>query len=192
METREAIYARRSVRLYQDKPVSDEDLKEILEAGMWAPSGVNLQPWYFVVIRSREEMERLYAIMGQISEAILPNLKTRFAKHPEVVKETTQFVRNLGGAPVCILAFQLRSEYDKKADTITQSVAAAIENILLAATDKGIGSCWLTAPLEAEMGENLRETFAPEKGPLMAMITLGYAAYEPKTPLRKKGRYIIV
>ena len=54
MNTYEAVFNRRSIRSYLDKTVNPEDLKEILEAGMWAPSGVNLQPWYFVAVQSKE------------------------------------------------------------------------------------------------------------------------------------------
>ena len=77
-------------------------------------------------------------------------------------------------------------------ETIVQSVAAAIENILLAATDRGLGSCWLTAPVETGMSEELRDTFAPDKGKLLAIVTLGYSDQTPKTPARKAGRYTII
>lgn len=192
METRETILSRRSIRAYQDKPVSQKDLQEILEAGLYAPSAVNFQPWYFVAVQSGAQMERLTHVMGRVSSQIEPDLKTRFAKHPAIVAETTQFIRQLGGAPVCILAFQLKPDYPKTAQTIAQSVGAAIENMLLAATDKGLGSCWLTAPVETGMGSELRDLFAPGKGDLLAILTLGYPAQEPKTPPRKDGRYIIV
>ena len=56
MNTYETILNRRSIRAYLDKPVAAEDLKEILEAGTWAPSGVNLQPWYLVAIQSKEKL----------------------------------------------------------------------------------------------------------------------------------------
>ena len=59
METRENILSRRSIRNYLPTPVSKEDLQEILEAGTWAPSAVNLQPWYFVAIQSKEELANL-------------------------------------------------------------------------------------------------------------------------------------
>lgn len=191
METKEAILKRRSIRLYQDRAISEEDLKEILDAGTYAPSAVNLQPWYFVAIQDKGEMEKLYQIMGDVSTKIEPELRERFARNPEVVSETTGFISKLGGAPVCILAFQLKPDYGKRPETIIQSVAAAVENMLLAATDKGIGSCWLTAPLEVDASEILRETFAPECGNLLAVITLGYPAQNPKTPMRKSGRYVI-
>ena len=53
---------------------------------------------------------------------------------------------------------------------------------MLAAVEKGLGGCWLTAPLEAAVGDELRELFAPGKGPLVAMLTIGYPAQNPKAP----------
>lgn len=192
MELSQAILSRRSIRSYESTPVSDEVLEELLEAGIWAPSAVNLQPWYFVAIRSREQLQKLTEIMGVVSQRIEPNLKERFAKHPAVVEETTRFVRQMGGAPVCVLAFQYKPNYDKTDSSIVQSVAAAIENIMLTAVEKGLGGCWLTAPLEAAVGSELRDMFAPGKGPLVAMLTIGYPAQDPKAPARKNGRYIII
>ena len=151
MNTYETILNRRSIRAYLDKPVAAEDLKEILEAGTWAPSGVNLQPWYLVAIQSKEKLALLGDVMERVSAKIEPSLKARFANAPAVVDETTQFIKKLGGAPVYILAFHLKPDYDNKADMINLSIGAALENILLAAREKGLGTCWLTAPVEAEM-----------------------------------------
>lgn len=192
MEVREAILNRRSIRQYQDREIPQTILEEILEAGAYAPSAVDLQPWYFVVIRSRENMLRLAEVMGRVSRQIRPALQERFVRHPEVVEETTRFLRQLGGAPVCILAFVLRPDYTKTESTIIQSVSAALENILLAAADKGLGGCWLTAPLEAGLGDELRDVFAPGKGGFVAMLTLGYPARLPKAPARKEGRYVMI
>lgn len=192
MELSQAISSRRSIRSYEGTPVSDEVLEELLEAGTWAPSAVNLQPWYFVAIKSKEQMQKLAGIMGTVSERIEPNLKERFLKHPAVVEETTRFIRQMGGAPVCILVFQYKPNYNKTDSSIVQSVAAAIENILLTAVEKGLGGCWLTAPVEAAVGDELRDLFAPGKGSLVAMLTIGYPAQSPKAPARKGGRYIIV
>lgn len=192
MELNQVILSRRSIRAYEDRPVSDELLGELLEAATWAPSAVNLQPWYFVAIRSKESLQKLAEIMGTVSQKIEPALKERFAKHPAVVEETTRFVRQMGGAPVCILAFQYKPEYSKTDSTITQSVAAAIENILLTAVDRGLGGCWLTAPVEAEVGDELRDLFAPGRGALVALLTIGYPAQAPKAPPRRDGRYNII
>lgn len=192
METRENILSRRSIRNYLPTPVSKEDLQEILEAGTWAPSAVNLQPWYFVAIQSKEELAKTSEIMERVANRLEPSLKARFANAPAVVDETTTFVRNLGGAPVYILAFQLKPDYENKADMINLSIGAALENILLAAHDKGLATCWLTAPVETLVGDELRDMFAPGKGSLVALVTLGYPAKEAKAPRRKEGRFTII
>ena len=192
METRENILSRRSIRNYLSEPVSKEDLQEILEAGTWAPSALNLQPWYFVAIQSKEELAKMSEIMERVADRLEPSLKARFANAPAVVDETTTFVRNLGGAPVYILAFQLKPDYENKADMINLSIGAALENILLAAHDKGLATCWLTAPVETLVGDELRDMFAPGKGSLVALVTLGYPAKEAKAPRRKEGRFTII
>ena len=192
MNTLENILTRRSIRKYTDQPISREDLVEILEAGTWAPSAVNLQPWYFVAIHSKEELAKMADVMQRVADGILPNLQKRFAAAPAVVDETYEFVRGLGNAPVYILAFQLKPDYKVEADAVNLSIGAAIENILLAAHEKGIGSCWLTAPIEGGAGKELKEMFAPDQGEMVALITLGYPAKESKAPKRKDGRFVIV
>lgn len=192
METKEAILSRRSIRAYGNRLIEGKYLLDILEAGMYAPSAVNYQPWYFVAIQSRGEMDRLLQTMEQVSLKIRPVLEERFSRHPEVTEETCGFIRQLGGAPVCILAFQYKPDYPKTESTIAQSIGAAIENMLLTAADKGIGSCWLTAPIETGMGPELQKAFAPGAGAMAALVTLGYPAKAPKALTRKEGRYIIL
>lgn len=192
MDVIDAIYGRRSIRSYTPEPVSDEDLHAVLDAAMWAPSAVNFQPWYFVAVRSEEKMTQLLEIMQTVSQKIEPQLRSRFEKHPEVVTDTTRFIRQLGGAPVCVLVFWGKPEYPKSASTVNQSVAAAIENFHLAAYAKGLGSCWLTAPVETGAGEQLRDTFAPGAGELVAVLALGHPAKFPAAPRRKDGRYTVI
>ena len=67
MEFKDVIYGRRSVREYSDKKIDDGVLKEILDAAMWAPSGVNIQPWYYVVIKSKEGLEKITELMEEVA-----------------------------------------------------------------------------------------------------------------------------
>lgn len=191
METKEAIFGRRSIRKYTEKPISDKDLQEIIEAGLCAPSGINLQPWFFVVVKSEEKKKELVEIMGNVFGKFRPVLEQRFSRNPEAIDETKDFLSGLGGAQICILAFLLKPDYE---DTITviEGTSAALENMLLMAYDKGIGSCWLTAPLKAGFGEELQNHFAPGKGKFLAAVTLGYPATTPKMPPRRPGRYEII
>ena len=129
--------------------------------------------------------------MEVVAQKIQPELETRFSAHPKTIQETLHFIHTLGSAPVYILAFQDRYNYNAVPTTIIQSVAAAIQNMLLAAWELGIGSCWLTAPIVAGMSNELRQTFAPDKGELMALITLGYPEKIPNAPKRRENRYVI-
>ena len=189
MDLKEAVYSRRSVRKYNDKQISDEDLNEIIEAGLWAPSAVNLQPWYFVVCRSDEALKDLNEIMGGSIFGLTKVLNNRFKSNPEVIDETVNFVKSMGGAKTVILTFLQQEEYDEYTAAV-ESAAAAMQNIVLTAYSKGISSCWLTAPLHVE--KELRERFAPGKGHLLAAITLGYSDLKPKAPRRKDGRFVII
>ena len=131
--------------------------------------------------------------MGHVSEECAPHIRERFALFPQVADDSLRFISMLGGAPVAVLAFLNKPELTGADTSMVESVSAAIENMLLAATDKGIGSCWLSAPLRSRANaEKLRETFAPDKGQLLAVITLGYPAKPSRTPKRKNGRYVII
>lgn len=191
METRETLLTRRSVRRYKSDPIPESDLREILEAGLYAPSAINLQHWYFVAVRSPEAMEDVRQIMSGVVDKFLPVLEERFARNPEQIGITNKFLSTLGGAPVCVLVFMLKPDYPDR-DGAMQSVSAAIENVLLAAWDKGIGSCWLSAPQRMGFGPAFQARFAPDKGEFVAAITLGYPDQQPKMPPRREGRYTIV
>lgn len=194
MELREAIYGRRSVRKYDGRPIAKEDIEEIIEAGLMAPNASNYQPWYFVAVANPEKIQEVRDIMEKTSEILTPSLTARFEKYPQVVAETKQFIRLMGNAPCCILAFLLKddAEYQRKETEFVESVAAALQNMLLTAYSKGISSCWLTGQMEAEMDVILREKFAPDKGKMIALITLGYSDQTPKAPRRREGRYEIL
>ncbi len=192
METREALAGRRSVRLYRkDLPVSQEDLTAILDSACMAPSAINLQHWYFVVLRSAEAMSDFKAIMRRVSDKFHPILKDRFAKNPETIRDTETFLSSLGGAPVCILAFFLKNDYPDR-DGAMQSVSAALENLMLAAWDRGLGTCWMSAPQRMGFGPEIQERFAPGKGEFVAAVTLGYPEKVGPMPRRREGRYTIV
>lgn len=191
METRDAIFGRRSIRKYTDRRISDEDLQKIIDAGLMAPSGINLQPWYFVVIRSDEKLQELVDIMGNVFGKFKPVLEKRFERNPEAINDTEEFLAGLGGSSTVILAFLLKPDYEDLI-TVVEGTSAAIQNMLLQSYDLGIGSCWLTAPLRAGFSEVLQEHFAPDKGRFLAAITLGYPNIEPKAPVRRDGRYDII
>ena len=191
METLEAIQLRRSVRRYLPDPVSDRDLETILQAGLSAPSGLNLQPWYFLALKSPEKRQELLDIMERVGGSIGEELSARFQDHPEVIAETTQFIRTLGNAPVILLVFLMRDDYADPRTALI-SASAAVENAILAARDLGIGSCWLTAANQTGYDTEVRDHFAPGKGELVATVTLGYPAKWPAAVARRKERWAIL
>lgn len=188
MECKEAIYERRSIRQYQDKQIPDEVLLDILDAGTMAPSGMNLQHWHFVMLRSPEKLEECYSLMGEVADRFRPILENRFSRNPHIIRETEIFLNELGGAPVCMLAFLSRKEYNGAMPAIS-GVAAAIQNMLLYAHEIGIGSCWITAPVVSELQRKFEERFAPDKGQFIAMVTFGYPNESPEAPPRRNGKY---
>lgn len=191
MDAWEALMTRRSIRSYKPDPVPDRLLRELLEAACAAPSAVNQQHWHFVALRSPEALADLREIMGRTAQRFRPVLEQRFSRNPGTIAETETFLTTLGGAPVCVLAFFLRPDYPDR-DGAMQSVSAALENLLLAARAKGLGSCWLSAPQRMGFGGELRDRFAPGKGEFVAAVTLGWPDQSPSMPARREGRYTIM
>lgn len=190
MEFTSVVRERRSIRQYLNKPVDETLLLRLLEDAGYAPSGINLQPWFFLALQSENEKQKLYDILQQVIPAFQPTLQERFARNPHVIGETNAFLAKLGEAPVVLLVFALKSDYEDT-NSIQQAIGAAIQNFCLSACDAGLGTCWVTAPITAGFGPLIHDTFAPEKGPLLALITLGYPAIQPKAPPRRSGRYEI-
>ena len=190
MELKEIIYTRRSVRKYQSTPIPHEVLEELMEGAMMAPSGVNTQPWYFVVLESSAAVEEYRDLMHRTAGNFRKTLEKRFPNNPDVVDSTIEYMSTMGGAPVIVLAFYNKPEFGEqvKSNPHLQSMAAAIENLLLMAWDKGIASCWMTAPIAMGVDQSLEETYAPDRGEFVAAVALGYPDQEPKMPARRAGR----
>ena len=191
MNTMEALLTRRSIRRYKPDPIPAQDLREILAAGAAAPSAVNMQHWYFVAVQSPEAMQEIKDIMGGVVDKFRPVLEERFSRNPEQVGITNRFMSTLGGAPVCLLAFLLKPDYPDR-DGAMQSVSAAIENLLLAAWEKGLGSCWMSAPQRMGFGGEFQREFAPQAGEFVAAVTLGYPQAVPSMPPRREGRVVYI
>lgn len=182
MNTLEAIAARRSIRKFLDKPISRADLETILRAGIQAPSGKNKQPWRFIVVgqEKRAEMRR---VMGQALEV----LKKRgddvgSAEWTQAVMAqapVTLFVLHPDGTP----PWEPHTVDQMFSDVVDlQSSGAAIQNMLLAALDLGIGSLWICDALYAYQ-EFL--SWLGEKGELVAAVSFGYPGESPEARPRK-------
>lgn len=193
MDFKNVVRERRSVRKFSDKLIPEDILKEIIEDATWAPSAVNVQPWYFVVAQSKEAKDSVLSMMNEVSDKTKEHLYERFSNHIEVANNTLQFIKSLGNSQVIVLVFTGKKieDYPLLPDGVIQSVSASIQNLILSAYNHGIGSCWMTAPGQAKMNKEFREKFAPEHGDLVAMVVLGYPDenYVAKAPVRKDDRY---
>ena len=191
MEVKEAIRKRRSVRRYRDEEVPRELLEEILEEACWAPSAENAQPWYYVALTSASALQELQAAMERVADDMKVHLEELLPRHPRIVGQTTEFLRRLGGAPVCILVF-LQQDYGPLRETMLESAAASIQTMLLAAQERGLGTCWINAATNLGHGPALQERYAPDKGELVSLVTLGYPERTPIAAGRKPDRWVIL
>ncbi|MRR07528.1 MAG: nitroreductase family protein [Deltaproteobacteria bacterium] len=158
MDVFEGIYTRRSVRDFSEKPVESEKILEILKAGSWAPSGLNNQPWRFVVVHAAEKRRELARL--------------------------THYGRILEQAPVALAVFvdRIAMYHDTKDH---QAVGACIQNILLAAHAMELGAVWLGEILKNASG--VREALSlPENLELMAVVAVGYPARTDQRSGRKQ------
>ena len=191
MELKEAIRKRRSVRKYRDEKVPRGLLEEVLKTACWAPSAENAQPWYFVALTSDEALRELQQTMEQVADDMKVHLEELLPRHPRIVGQTTDFLRRLGGAPVCILVF-LQQDYGPLRETMLESAAASIQAMLLAAHERGLGTCWINAATNLGYGSTLQERYAPDRGELVSLVTLGYPERIPIAAGRKPDRWVIL
>ena len=153
MDVFEALHTRRSIRKFDpDKPVSESDLEKILAAAMTAPSAGNAQPWHFVVVTDaalRDELSRIHPYVGMLRQVPM-------------------------GIVVCAeLALEKYPGY------WVQDLAAAIQNLLLAARGLGLGTVWTgVCPTQERMDAVRRILGLPAGVEAHAIVPLGWPAQE--------------
>lgn len=162
MQTMDAIRGRTSVREYKSDPVSDDVVREIMGAATLAPSSGNVQDWEFVVVKTPEGRNALAA--AAFNQSFVSSA-------PCVVV-------------VCTDLDRITKAYGERGRTLysLQNTSAAIQNLMLAAWDKGLGTCWIGAFNEAEVKEAV---ILPENVRPVAIITMGYPASKPVKSRRR-------
>jgi len=185
-----AIYDRRSIRKFMDKPISQKDITDIIQSGMKAPSAKNRQPWKYIVVQgnAKEEMIKVFrqGIEREENErALLPENRKNIpgAKHTvDIMAEAPVIVFAVNTLGKSILAELTPEEHIFEICNI-QSISASIQNMLLAAAEKGIGSLWICDIYFAysELCEWLNTG-----GQLIAAIAFGYPNEFPEERPRKK------
>lgn len=153
METLEAIFNRRSIRNYTDEEVTDSEINILLKAAFSAPTAANTQPWEFVVISEKE-------ILGKIRDKLL------FARYNAPL-----------GIVVCgNMKYAFKSQ-DK--DLWICDCSAAIQNMLLAATDIGLASVWIGIyPVKSKIETIQKLIDLPEHVKPLGMVYFGHGAYQ--------------
>ena len=157
------LFARRSVRAYRQQAVSDDLVRDLLEAAMAAPSAVAKDPWEFLVVRQWKTLSEIAAGLpngGMLREAAL-------------------------GIVVC---GDLKRAHDRQLSYLLQDCSAAIENLLLAASALGLGACWLGVHPREDRVQHLRRLLRiPDPVLPIAAIAIGWPAESPppRTRYRK-------
>ena len=185
MDLFEAIHHRRSHRMYKPELPSREALERVIDAALWAPSGMNQQAWEITVMAGKVRDE-FVDLVSQATKFLLPELQK--AGVPEKGQEMVmKFFKNLGGAPV-VIAITIYKGSDPNTTMVNiQSGSALMQNLLLAAEAEGLGSCWMTGANFLE--DAILKFLGKTDQQLLAITPIGYSAKEPPVPPRK-GREV--
>lgn len=159
----ESIFARRSIREYEAKDVDESLVSDLLQAAMAAPSAVAKDPWEFIVVRDKEMLRR-------VAEG-LPN--GQMLAHAAV------------GIVVC---GDPNRVHDGQLSYLLQDCAAAIENLLLAASMLGLGACWLGVHPREERVAHVRSLLnVPEPVTPISVVSIGWPAQSPPPRTRYRA-----
>jgi len=164
MEVFEAIKLRRSIRSFVDKPIEEEKLLRVLEAGRLAPSAKNLQEWKFVVVKDRDIKKKL---------AVAANDQPFIAEAPVVIVGCATLVNYVMSC----------GQYAYPID-----LAIAMDHMTLQAVEEGLGTCWIGSFKEDEVKRLLH---IPEKIRIVELLPIGYPKTVPPARARKKLEEII-
>jgi len=157
MEAIEALMGRRSIRKYTDEKIPEETVSTLLKAAMNAPSGGNLQPWYFIVVDDREILTKM----------------TEFHPYSKMLLHASHAIIVLGDT---------KAHSQGVKEFWVQDCSAATENLLIAAHALGLGAVWLGAHPNKDIVDGTRSLFnVPDHITPLCIISLGYPG-ETKPP----------
>lgn len=188
MNVLKLIKERRTTRKYSNKFLPRKTIDKIIEAGIWAPSPHNSQPWEFIIIKNKDLKRRLLKKLNSASSRYMTSFRILF-------KNALKIIEN---APTIILVYNTcflskkTGKFGEPYSSIThlseiEGISAAIQNMLLAATSLGLGMAWLTIPLFAS--KEFSEVMKTDKE-LVAVLTLGFSAEKSKRLFRKPASSI--
>jgi nitroreductase len=192
-ETLRSIRARHSVRLFTDREVSEEDLNTILDAANRAPSAHNQQSWRFIILRRQKKQELAELVSARAADFPRPSsILLRMAARSIVGAPLVVAVANTGelirhGSELFQVDQQAARDFFRTMEI--QSSAAAVENLLVAATSLGIGSVWLG--ILFLMKQEVLSFLGEPEGEFMAVIPVGYPAKATEGPKKRPLEAIV-
>jgi len=177
-QTIEIIKNRRSVREYLPEQIKDDELQNILEAAIYAPTAHNDQPWHFTIIQNKD-------LINEINNTAKTVMRESEIEWISQVGSNEDF-HIFYGAPTAVIVSGKKNTANPLVDC-----AAAVENMLIAAESMKIGSCWIGfARFSFTKPENLKKFEIPEDYEVYFGVALGYKVKEnPKAPERNQNVY---
>lgn len=160
METFHTIINRRSIRKYKFGKIEDEKINQLLKAAMYAPSAMNLQPWHFIIINNQKVLDET----------------VKSIPYAEMIKQSGNAILVCGDVSL-----------EKNESWLIQNCSAAVQNILLAAYDMQLGSCWIAVHGMPDVVKNVVKQFnLPQNIIPIALVALGY----PEEVVNAEERFI--
>jgi coenzyme F420-0:L-glutamate ligase/coenzyme F420-1:gamma-L-glutamate ligase len=191
-----ALAGRRSIRSYEERPIPDSVLREVVAAARHAPSPHHSVPWRFAVLNRPEAKERLAAAMGARWRE---DLARDDLQADEIEREVQKSHRRLTHAAALVIGSLYLEPLDTYPDPSRQqaeaymaahSLGAALQNIMLAAHTRGLASCWMCAPVFCP--EVVRDALGlPRELIPHALLTIGYPAKPPPSRERPGVEQIV-
>ena len=186
MELVQVIKARRSIRKFKADPVPDELIREVLEAARFAPSGVNLQPWRFVVVKSEAARERLSTatVLPFVTDAPVviaccadTGVFSEAANRVQGLKEAGAFLGNaLEKYDAAEFVKRRNADPDTARVYLSLNTAIAIDHMTLRAVDLGLGTCWV---MMFDQDKARKAMELAERYTIVALLPLGYPNQDP-------------
>jgi nitroreductase len=178
MDTIKIIEERRSIRKFQNKIVGKETIERLLELATKAPSGKNRQPWKFVILQDKGKAELVN---------IMENVLSIHRKENKSIGSFELSINSINEASVVVLVFNAFSNFEEDYNryrllTDTQSIGAAVQTMLLAAQDFGLGTLWICDIFYCDKAIC---SWLNRKDELVAAVAIGYPNQSPYPRPRK-------
>jgi nitroreductase len=174
MELDVCIRGRRSTRTYDDKPVPKELIEKVIESGTWAPTGVNRQPWKFIVIEDKKIIKYVSVETKKAVSAAMPSWSAQFKTERDII---------CYDAPVLIFICTQTDERWGEINLLDSVLAA--QNMFLKAYDLGLGSCYM-GYVDFLAPDVLKKAGVPEGYEMQVPLIFGYP--KTKQPAGKRNK----